>query len=241
MISLKRMFLVPFDDPAISSGELRLFSEDHIGRLRRQNTTGAYAGRFTVMLAATEAVFARFVGSLNIRTSAGAAREGDTMAMNAALEAFQALVRRREGRVKDKFGKPSPQYEEFFPRGLTGYNEVTLETAETWMTHMVATSTKYQVQLGADMVAEFTGARTAFVDARGDQTEQSGSVAEAIRERKEARDAMAEQLMDNLYDIAKMFKRQPDRCADFFNESKLREDVPSEPEPPVPPAPAPGP
>lgn len=242
MISLARLFLVPFDDKAISHGELRLFTEDHLGRMRAQNASGSHAGMFSGMIALTEAKFGTFAGLLATRESAAGAGEGDTIAMNAALKAFKELVRRREGRVKDKFGKPSPQYEEFFRRGLSAYNQATLETVETLMTHMVVTSTKYQAQVGADMVAEFTAAKAAFVAARGAQTGQGGAVADAIRQREMARDALAEQLMDNLYDIAKMFKRQPDRCADFFNQSLLREDVSGEDEeetPPVPPAPTP--
>ena len=241
-MDLKKYLLIPFSDPKISNGELKQFTEDHLGRLRKQNLEGSLAGKLTGLIAATEPLYGTFVESLSSRETSGAVREGDTMAMTTAMKAFKDLVRRRASRVEDKFGKPSPQYEEFFPGGLTRYGAANLENVETMMTHMVTTSTKYQVQVGVDMVNEFTAAKAAFLAARGSQSDQKGEVADAIRARENARGALEVQLTKNLLFFAGEFLGQPERLADVMDQSILKEAVSAEPPPaPTPPAPTPGP
>ncbi len=241
MIDLKKYLMIPFSDPAISNGELKKFTEDHLGRMRRQNQQGGLLGKLTALIAATEPPFAAFVATLSSRETSGAVKEGDTLAMTAAMKAFKDLVRRRASRVEDKFGKPSQQYEEFFPGGLSRYGAANLENVEQMMTHMVTTSTKYVAQVGQDMVTEFTAAKAAFLAARGGQNEQKGEVADAIRAREAARGALEIQLTRNLLFFAGEFLGEPERLADVIDQSILKEAASAEEPPPAPtPPPAPG-
>lgn len=239
MINLKRYLLVPFDDEKISNGELKLFSQDHLGRMQGLNDSGPLAGQLAGIIAATQGAYDVFAGSLDSRDAAGSGRVQDTVAMNAALDAFLVKVRQREGRVKDKFGKAGAEYAGFFPQGLTEYNEATLENVESLMARMVTRSTENVAQVGQDMVDEFTALRSAFLQARGDQTVQSGDVGEAILGREGARLALADQLTDNLFFFGKLWRREPEKLASVMNQSLLREDEAAEEPPalPVPPGP----
>lgn len=239
MIELSRAFEIVFADPRISLTELRIFTEDHIGRLRSQNLTGDHAGQFTALLAAIEPLFAAYCDDLSVKHAATTERKGETLSKDAALAAFQILVRKREPRVADRFGSGSAQYLEFFPLGITQYNRATMQTAETLMDNMVTKAAKYVTQTGQDMLDEFTAARAAFVTARTTQVEQKGDVADAIRQRDTSRAALEVQLTKNWLTIALMFTGQPERCKDFFTQSMLEDPdrTPDEETPPAPPAP----
>jgi hypothetical protein len=242
MIDLKRYFEVPFEDPAISLDEFLLFGTDHLARLKEQDTNGPDAGSFTALVTATEPLLTAFNAAMSERDSATSSREGGTMSKDQALESFQLHVRRREGTIKGEFGKPSPQYEEFFPRGLSEYARATMANAEVLMDRMVTKTTKYQAQLGAPMVAEFTDLRTAFVNARTTQLGQIGGVSDARDQLKNSRAALELQMTVNLMTVAIKYLKQPEKVSLFFNQTLLEDPNRSQtPEPPPAPPPSPAP
>ena len=55
MIKISRYFENPFDDPEISAEEIRIFAEDHLGKITSQNNSGPLAGTLTAMVTATGA------------------------------------------------------------------------------------------------------------------------------------------------------------------------------------------
>lgn len=238
MIDLKKYFEIPFQDPEISMDEFLLFSEDHLARLKEQNTNGPDAGAFTALIAATQPLFDTFNNDMSDRDAATSAREGGTMTKDEALAAFQLHVRRREGTIKGEFGKPSAQYEEFFPRGLSEYTRATMANAEVLMDRMVTKATKYQAELGAGIVTEFTDLRAAFVSARAAQLGQIGGVSDARDQLWTSRGALEVQTTINALTIAIKYIGQPEKESLFFDQSKLEDPDRSAP-PAPPPAPTP--
>lgn len=221
----------------ISSGELLIFAEDHLGRMRSQNDSGATARKFTELIAATQPLFGAFSAAHATENSEGATQQGKTLTKNAAFAAFKALVRLREVRVASELGRPGPGYENFFPHGLKEYNRATMETAETLMDRMVAASEKFRAEVGAEMAVEFADARTAFLNARRAQLAQKGAVSVAAAARKAARKALEVQLMKNVLTIALLFVGQPERAQDFFTQAHLRDPKRRKRQPPpAPPA-----
>ncbi len=238
MIDLKKYFEIPFEDPAISFDECLLFSEDHLAKLKGQNDAGPYAGQLLALVTPTQTAFDAFNNAMSERDSQTASREGGTMTKDQALEAFQMHVRRREGTIKGAFGKPSPQYEQFFPRGLSEYNRATMANAEVLMDRMVTKTTAFQTDLGVPMVTEFTSLRAAFVTARAAQLDQKSDVTGARDALYAARGVLEAQMTVNLLTLAIKFMKQPEKVALFFNQSLLEDAVRSqEEEPPAPPAP----
>jgi hypothetical protein len=84
-------------------------------------------------------------------------------------------------------------------------------------------------------VAEFEGLRTQFVNARDEQVGDKGSVSQARGALKTARTALELQLTDNLLALAKEFKGQPEKAAEFFTQSLLEGPTRDQGDDPAPP------
>jgi hypothetical protein len=242
MITLERYFENPFDDPHISAEEIRLFAEDHLGKLTAQNTTGPLTGTLTTMIASTQSAFDGFDTSLSTRADQIGTQIGQTATKNDVMRLFKTTIRQRQGRVVDKLGEDTPAYKEVFPGGLMYYTRATMQTVAQRLDYAVDKFTKYQAQLGADLVTEFTNLRTSFKNARTSQLTTKGTVSDARGDVKTTRTALGLQLLDNLLTLAKQFKGQPSRAAEFFNQSLLEDPQQGNggvtpPTPPGPPTP----
>ncbi len=113
MIALETFFRPVFGAHGISHTRLKLFTEDHLGRLAAENEAGEVSG----MLAATQSAYQAYFGAIEDRVLAAALRTSLTRAKDGALRAFIERVRQREGRVRDHFGKGSPEYLDFSRAG----------------------------------------------------------------------------------------------------------------------------
>ena len=217
MMKLSRLFENLFDEPQISAEELRSFAEDHLGKLRAQGSS------FAAMLTATEGAYGPFDESLSVRAEQIGALGGNTVSKNQVLQLFRTKIRQRRGRVLDAFGESSAEYREIFPQGLSYYTKATMETVSQRLDYAVEKFTKYQAQLGAPLVTEFTELRASFNAARDGQVEDKGSVGQARDAVRTTRTALELQLTDNVLALAKQFKGQPEKAAVFFDQSKLED------------------
>ena len=222
MMKLSRLFENPFDDSEISAEELRSFAEDHLGKLRAQGSS------YAAMLSATEAAYNPFDAALSARAEQIGALGGNTVSKNQVLQLFRTKIRQRRGRVVDAFGEGSAEYREIFPQGLSYYTKTTMETIKQRIDYAVEKFTKYQAQLGAPLVAEFTALRTSFNEARDEQVADKGSVGQARDAVKTTRRALELQLTDNVLTLARQFKGQPEKAAVFFDQSKLEDPAQSQ-------------
>jgi hypothetical protein len=230
MIKLSRYFEVPFDDRQIAAEELRIFAEAHIGSLKSHNASGDMAGTLTGMLTDTQAAFDPFDQALSDRAAEIGTQMGGTMTKNQALQLFRTTIRQRRGRVVDKVGESSAAYHEIFPGGLMYYTRATMQTIQSRLDYAVDKFTKFTADLGPELATEFTGLRTSFETARADQMDDKGEVGEARHGVRATRTALELQLFDNLLTLAKQFKGEPERAAEFFNQSLLED--PASPTPP---------
>lgn len=231
MIRIQRYFEVAFNDEKISSEELRNFAEDHIAKAKKAGAA------FAAMVAATEAVFGPFDEALSERAGQIGSLGGNTVTKNEVVQLFRTKIRQRRGRVVDAFGEESAEYREIFPGGLTYYTRATMETIKQRLDYAVEKFTKYQAQLGAPLVAEFTALRTQFAEAREEQVGDKGGVSQARGAVRTTRTALELQLTDNLLTLARQFKGQPEKAAEFFDQSLLEDptrDQGDEPERPTP-------
>ncbi|MEO7932298.1 MAG: hypothetical protein ABIT76_03970 [Chthoniobacterales bacterium] len=221
MMNLSRVFENQFDKPQISSEELRSFAEDHIGKL-----TGR--APYAAMLAATEAVFGPFDDALSARAATIGSQMGQTMTKNEVVQLFRTKIRQRRGRVVDVLSETSAEYLEIFPQGLSYYTRATMQTLKTRLDYLVEKLTKYQAQLGAPLLAEFVALQASFNEARSSQVEEKGGVSQARGTVKTTRTALELQLTDNLLTLAKEYKGQPEKAAEFFDQSKLEDPTQSQ-------------
>ena len=103
-----------------------------------------------------------------------------------------------------------------------------LQTAKQRLDYLLEKLTKFQAQLGAPLTAEFTAIRSSFEAARGSQVGEKGAVSTARGTVKTTRTALQLQLLDNLLMLAKEFKGQPEKAAEFFDQSKLEDPIQSQ-------------
>jgi hypothetical protein len=130
--------------------------------------------------------------------------------------------------VVDVFGEGTAEYREIFPQGLTYYTRASMQTIKQRLDYVVEKFAKYQTQLGAALVTEFTELRTSFNAARDEQVEDKGSVGQARDAVKTTRTALELQLTDNVLTLAKQFKGQPEKAAVFFNQALLEDPTQSQ-------------
>ena len=233
MIRLETFFKNHFDTDKISDDNLRKFSEVHLQRLAAKNT----GGEFTQTITDTTDAYNLYFGKINDEDTKFAVQQGLTIAVNNAITNFKAAVSRRAGLVLSAFGKESPQYQEFFPLGLTEYSGATMQNVETLMNRMVTSSTKYSAQLTPAVSTEFQGFLTTYTTARAAQLLKIGEVTDAKSSTNQNRDVVEVQLMKNVLSIASMFVGKVNECVDFFDQSFIRDGNGEEEE--LPPTPTP--
>ena len=233
MIRLETFFKNHFDTKEISDDNIRKFAEVHLQRLGAKNA----GGEFTQIITDTTDAYNLYFGNINDEDTKFAVQQGLTIAVNNAIANFKAAVSRRAGLVQSAFGKESPQYQEFFPVGLTEFSGATLQNVETLMNRMVTSSTKYSSQLTPAVSTEFQGYLTTYKTARAAQLLKIGEVNDAKSSTSQNRDVVEIQLMKNVLTIAAMFVGKVEICNDFFDQSFIRganggeEELPPTPTP----------
>jgi hypothetical protein len=235
MIDLSKLFKNHFNTDKISDNNLKKFAEIHLERLSANNGTA----QFTAIITATTNAYTAYFGSITNEDTKYAIQQGLTKAMNNVVENFKKFVSKREGTVRGEFGEGTPNYEEFFPQGLTEYSNATLANIETLMTRFSAAAERHNTALGATLQSDAENYLTDFKAARKAQLEKIGEVSAQKSTTSTTRDGIENELMKNVHLIASMFIGQVDRCMDFFDQSFIRgngkdeeEETPAEPTPP---------
>jgi signal transduction histidine kinase len=183
----------------------------------------ALPAHLAALVAPTEAVFGAFDVALAARTTLQATQSGGTITKDEALEVFRTTVRQREGRVRDKFAKGSGVYAEFFPQGLKEYNRARLGQIPGLLERLIAAANKHKAELGPELLAEFTSLKTTFSAAREGQVEAKGELANARAQVATTRTALELQIGKNILAIASHHLGNPERAADYFNQSLLED------------------
>ncbi len=163
-----------------------------------------------------------FASAINAETVKSGIQKGDTLDVDKHIDNFQRLVRRREGAIQSFFGNDSSQYMEFFPQGLTEYNEATKANIVALMTRMKDRSIHYAAELGTAMGTEFTTVLNNYVAQRNEQLLTFGEVEVLRTTTATARAALVAQLGLNLLFIAGKNLGHPDRLDDFMDQSIIR-------------------
>ena len=220
MINIKRFFENHLANREISAEELRQFAEDHIGKLK---ALPALPANLTALLAPTETAFDAFDDKLADRTTYLAAQIGGTITKDEVLQLFRSTVRRREGRVRDKFPKGSAAYAEFYPQGLKDYNRARIGQLPGLLDRFITAADKYKATLGPELLAEFNALKTSFANARDSQVEAKGDLAQIRAALAASRVVLEMQLGKNILTIATHHHGHPERAADYFNQSLLED------------------
>ena len=218
MIDLSTFYKNHFDTDKISDDNLNKFSLDHIQRMAAANTDG----RFTDMITATTTAHNAYFGSISDEDINYAVQQSLTMSMKNTFENFQKTISQKEGIVRGNWNTDSPQYQEFFPRGLSEFSNASLANVETLMTRIVNAANNHIDVLGQPFVDIFTTIKNNFTASREAQLEKMGKVSDIKKSTGETRDVLEKQLMKNLLTLAIEYMDNPDNGMQFFNQQIIR-------------------
>jgi hypothetical protein len=221
MQNLEKFFVNPFDTSRISDDRMRKFSEDHLQRL-------AESGLYPALTTAMQAAYGTYFGAITDEATKIAIREGQTKAVDMAMEAIKDAASQQEGAVRAKYGKESPTYQEFYPQGVSEYTKATLANIETILVRFVNAADAHIADL-PDLKMQFTALDTQFNNARTAQLASKGEISTSKVQSSEKRDVVEIQLMKDLLTIALDHIGDPPAGLAFFDQSILAingEDTP---------------
>ena len=219
MMNMETFFINHFNTTRISDDNMKKFAEVHLQRLAANNGGGA----FTTMITDTTTAYTGYYGSMTDEDTKFAIQQGLTVAMNNVVETFKNAVSQKEGIVKGNFGKDSPEYQEFFPLGITEYRTATLANIELLMERFADAANTHVAVVGLAFVTEFQGYLAGFRAAREAQLFKIGEVAESKTGTSVQRDSLEDELMKNVHLVGAMFVGDVNRCMDFFDQSFIRD------------------
>jgi Carboxypeptidase regulatory-like domain len=218
MKQLTSIFENHFTSSKISDVKMKSFAQDHIQKLLVANGAGSI---FTSILAATNAAYTGYYGSLASTDLASVVQKSLTLTTDTVFDNFIAAVRQEEGLVRSVFAINSPQYIEFFPRGLTEYNKANKKDVEIFMNRFATLATTFKPQLGVAFETKFATLLASYNSARASQLNKIGDVGIKREGKAVNRDILETQLCANIGFIMFTYPTNIDKCLSFFDESIL--------------------
>jgi len=217
MKQLSSFFVNPFLRLVNEVGveKFRKFFEKHIQLTTAKNGGGEY----TQIIADSNAKYSQFYDSYLLEDTSSSIQQGLTITVDNIIVEFQSSVKQQEGLIRSKFNVGTPEYEEFFPYGITEYTESKKEDVQTLMERMVNRGTAHVAELGQPFVDLFTGILNSYTTARTAQLLKIGETKDLDTQTDQFQIEGADQLFHNVLFIADNFRNQPEIVTDFFDES----------------------
>ena len=150
MKQLSSFFINPFIRLVNEVGveKFRKFFEKHIQLTTAKNTGGEY----TQIITDSNATYSQFYGNYLLEDTSFVIQQGMTITVDNIIAEFKSGVKQQEGLIRSNFNVGTPEYEEFFPLGITEYTGADKENVLTLMERMVNRGTAYLAQLGQPFV-----------------------------------------------------------------------------------------
>lgn len=215
MLDLRTLFKNHFDTVRVSDDALRKFAQDHVARLKANNQNGGYAR----MLADTERVYKSYCEAIDTEDANFATQQGSTMNVDKLMDEFKKSVSRYEGAVRAEFGVGSNEYQQFFPNGMTEYNQATKANIEMLMARLDAMFSKHASNFSPNVVNMFAKYAQDYNTARNEQLVKFGNTGMYKQQTAQVRAKLEHILAQNLLLIAAEHIGQPQMLNVFFDQS----------------------
>lgn len=217
MISLSRFAELLFNEKTITDERLGNFVDDFLQRAATNNKEGMYDD----MLLETKLKYEVYFGTITNEDTNFAIQQSYTKMTDRELDRFKNLLRRRSGLVISEWGKDSPEYQEFFPLGMTEYTSMGKNNAEKLMTRIYNAFKHHIAIFGNTVVTEFADALTNYTKARDNQLGKKGEVSGDKQQTADNRIALEMQMQYNVLTIARNNIGKPESMKLYFTESLL--------------------
>ncbi len=221
MINLKTFFKIHFDTRLISDDNIKKFTQSHIFRLTANNT----GGKYTAMITAIQAAYTTYFGAISKEDVEFSDQQSKTQAVDAIIETFKKMVKKQEGLLSVKLDEGSPDYNKFFPYGMSEYTNVTKANIETLMQRFTYFGAEYEAQLGGEFLQIFETLYSTYNAVRG---QQLGKISDVDKDRQETstnRDVVEKQLMTNVLTLAIEYLGHPEMVDVFFDQTIIQPDA----------------
>lgn len=204
-----------FDDLRYSHEDFKQFTIDLRGSLRSNTAaSGLSPAQMTAFSDAADAYLA-VVGDSK---SSLAYQKGSTAGENASWKIVVEGVRSKEALLRSRYAKGSPVYLQFFPQGLSVFNNTKKGDRVDLLDNLIVRFTNFAVDFpGA--AAEMTTLKTNYLSTVETQADAKGSTKGDKDQRDLSRLALANLMYDSWLTIASANRGNPDIISTFFNVS----------------------
>ena len=217
MKNLKGFFNCVFDDPRITTFRLITFGADHLQRLIVNNVGGIYTPIITLTTTCL----------VNIETEQGdidhdfILQKVSTMAIDMLRKDILKDISLASSTVKVAFPNNALAYEEFFPLGLNEWHDSSRDKMYRLLVDFNKSITDHAANFTVAFAQTWNDYKTNYSIAHTLQTSKKAIVSGDRESFAAQRRNLENQLMDNLYDLGKEYKRKLHKCKVFFNQSLL--------------------
>lgn len=218
MINLKKLFGNLFatgDHP--SDDHLKNFIQDLMVSITLHNTSGQY----DVPLNEIEGTFNSFFGKISDEDILRALKEGRTKSTDLVIADFKKNIGHYHDIICNPFQESNPIYQEFFPHGVTEYQNGTKSNMEMLLSRLKTAVNAHAADFQAAFVTLISDQLTRYNDARGAQLLAKEKVDLAILGSAEAREKLEIITSKFLLSIAIEFIMTPEEGWKFFNQNLL--------------------
>ncbi|WP_400191467.1 hypothetical protein [Hymenobacter sp. B81] len=233
MLSFDKIFGDWFADDVISFQDLEAGTRDHLERLRKGNT----GGRFTALIAATEARYLAYFGQRSDAGTGLSTGKGHTLTLGAAEEALVDWLT-GPGREYVLFRiKDEAQRLRFYPRGATEYHKAGRAEWPGLLERFDQALTDLGAGFDADFKTTYAGHRAALLAALATQSGQKKVQADARVGSRAERALLTRQLSRNARQLGLDFDEHPAEALTYFDRQYFNQHQPAPKTAPVKPLP----
>ncbi len=231
----------PFDSERLSNDNFDKFSSIHIERLTAgvpQNGNTLYGvpvqNIFNTMITDTQACYNIWKTTAATKATESSTKEGKTINVDDAISDMKEFISFKEGVIADRFHPGTPTYEEFFPNGKSEYSHVTKKNAEKLFKRFITTLDNHKTSFDEIMLTEANDKYNAYTSFRKDQLQTISKVNADMTDSDDKRYKLSSQLYKNLLTLLLINAEEPDKAANYFDESMFKKKGKKD-EPPTPP------
>jgi len=218
MITVEKLFGNIFNVVAITPDRLLLFAKDHLARLTKGNGSGKFTAEIAILtplIAVLEEDVSTVDTTLNLQS--GQTDEVDILALN-----FAHTMSNLEGVVANSLGgKGSIGFKEFYPHGLTEYNQINRKTAPLLTTRVFKAATKYATALGIPVTNQLKAFQASYDTKRDAQTTSIADLSSIRTDRGDTETNVQIALVQSLHLVGTLFPTEVVTCSGFFNFNLL--------------------
>ncbi len=209
----------PYENRNFSRESFRKYVDNHLYILQQAKAKGEPVGD---IIDDTKPLLEEYTLAVKQINSGKATRTARTFTVDQCIEKFKKLITQREGLIRNKFGKSSEAYLEFFPKGLSQFSSVTKKNIDELFDQVIKGSNTYKPELGPELEQEFTDCYHTYKVALDSQEGKKGDVDISVKDIETITTKLARQLTINVHKLAILYIDNPGYAKTFFTNSLLR-------------------